>query len=73
MPRRKDPHAHGQVGEAEPSQPGELAARLTTTAIPELEKLSDVCAVTLAGEPEPRVEMISTSASSVMLDSVPQR
>src|SRR5215204_1367907 len=37
--------------------PGELAARLKTAAVPELEKLSGVRAVTLAGDPEPRVEI----------------
>jgi hydrophobic/amphiphilic exporter-1 (mainly G- bacteria), HAE1 family len=46
-----------QLSVANDRNPGELAARLKTTAIPELEKLSGVRAVTLAGEPEPRVEI----------------
>src|SRR5215218_6385205 len=46
-----------QLSVANDRNPGELAARLKTAAIPDLEKLPGVRAVTLAGEPEARVEI----------------
>jgi HAE1 family hydrophobic/amphiphilic exporter-1 len=46
-----------QLSVANDRNPGELAARLKTAAIPDLEKLPGVRAVSLAGEPEARVEI----------------
>ena len=46
-----------QLSVANDRNPGELAARLKSSAIPELEKLPGVRAVILAGEPEARVEI----------------